>query len=144
MSLRDSLSMYWLTIQGNLFPWLEEELGPLTERQQQLVTMLEMVRLEAFLRHWSGMVGRPLSDRAALARSFVAKAVYQIKTTTMLIDRLGSDKNLRRICGWEWKWQFPSESPFSRAFSEFAESELPSRVHEALIVSVLPPRSTSN
>ena len=101
MSLRDSLSMYWLTIQGNLFPWLEEELGPLTEKQQQLVTVLEIVRLEAFLRHWLGVVGRPPSDRAALARSFVAKAVYQIKTTKMLIDRLGSDKNLRRICGWE-------------------------------------------
>ena len=134
MSLRDSLSMYWLTIQENLFPWLEEELGPLTEKQQQLVTVLEMVRLEAFLRHWPGMVGRPLLDRAALARAFVAKAVYQIKTTTMLIDRLGPDKNLRRICGWERKDQIPSESTFSRAFSEFAESELPSRVHEALIV----------
>ena len=36
MSLRDTLSMYWPTIQGNLFPWLEEELGPLTEKQQQL------------------------------------------------------------------------------------------------------------
>ena len=69
MSLRDSLSMYWPTIQGNLFPWLEEELGPLTEKQQQLVTVLEIVRLEAFLRHWPGMVGRPPSDRAALARS---------------------------------------------------------------------------
>ncbi|MBF0623921.1 MAG: transposase [Magnetococcales bacterium] len=126
--------MYWLAIQGNLFPWLEEELGPLTERQQQLVMVLEMVRLEAFLHHWPGMVGRPLEDRAALARSFVAKAVYQTKTTRMLIDRLGSDKNLRRICGWEGKGQIPSESTFSRAFSEFAESELPSRVHEALIV----------
>ncbi len=134
MSLRDTLSMYWLTIQGNLFPWLEEELGPLTEKQQQLVTVLEMVRLEAFLRHWLGVVGRPLSDRAALARSFVAKAVYQIKTTKMLIDRLGSDKSLRRICGWERKGQIPSESTFSRAFSEFAESELPSRVHKALII----------
>ena len=134
MSLRDTLSIYWLTIQGNLFPWLEEELGPLTEKQQQLVTVLEMVRLEAFLRHWFGVVGRPLSDRAALARSFVAKAVYQIKTTKMLIDRLGSDRSLRQICGWERKGQIPSESTFSRAFSEFAESELPSRVHEALIV----------
>ena len=135
MSLRDTLSMYWLNIQWNLFPWLEEELGPLTEKQQQLVTVLEMLRLEAFLRHWFGVVGRPLLDRAALARSFVAKAVYQIKTTKMLIDRLGSDKSLRRICGWERKGQIPSESTFSRAFSEFAESELPSRVHKALIIS---------
>jgi hypothetical protein len=134
MLLRDSLSMYWLSIQGNLFPWLEEELGPLTEKQQKLVTVLEMVRLETFLRHWPGLVGRPLLDRAALARAFVAKAIYQKKTTKMLIDRLGSDKNLRRICGWEKKCQIPSESTFSRSFSEFAESELPSRVHEALIV----------
>ncbi|HIJ83051.1 MAG: Transposase domain [Magnetococcales bacterium] len=125
--------MYWLTIQGNLFPWLEEEIGPLTKKQKQLVTVLEMVRLEEFLRSWLGLVGRPLSDRAALAQSFIAKAVYQIKTTRMLIDRLKSDKKLRRLCGWESKNQIPSESTFSRAFAEFAESELPTRVHKALI-----------
>ena len=96
MSLRDTLSMYWQTIQGNLFPWLEEGLGPLTEKQQQLVTVLEMVRLEAFLWHWSGMVGRLLPDRAVLARSFVAKAVYQIKMTKVLIDRLGVTKTCAR------------------------------------------------
>jgi hypothetical protein len=33
--------MYWLTIRGNLFPWLEEELEPLTEKQQQLITVLD-------------------------------------------------------------------------------------------------------
>ncbi len=56
MSLRDTLSMYWLTIQGNLFPWLEEEIGSLTKKQKQLVTVLEMVRLEEFLRSWLGLV----------------------------------------------------------------------------------------
>jgi hypothetical protein len=51
----------------------------------------------------------------------------------MLIDRLAVDKRLRRLCGWERPGQVPSEPTFSRVFAEFAESELPSRVHEALI-----------
>jgi len=39
--LRDRLSQYWDKIQGTLFPQLEEHLDPLTEKQQQLVTLLE-------------------------------------------------------------------------------------------------------
>ena len=93
-----------------------------------------MVRLEAFLLNWAGVTGRPPADRVALARSFVTKMIYRINTTKWLIDRLIKDKGLRRICGWERQNQVPSESTFSRAFSEFAESELPTRVHEALTV----------
>jgi len=44
--LREGLSQSWLIIQGSLFPWLQEELGPLTEKQQQLVMILELVRIE--------------------------------------------------------------------------------------------------
>jgi hypothetical protein len=29
--LKETLSQYWLTIQGNLFPWQTEELGKPTE-----------------------------------------------------------------------------------------------------------------
>ena len=35
IKLREGLSHYWLNIQGSLFPWLKEELGPLTEKRQQ-------------------------------------------------------------------------------------------------------------
>ena len=133
MPLRDSLSNTWAHIQANLFPWLAEELGPLTEKHKQLITVLEVARIEAFVSTWSGLPGRPPHDRAALARAFVAKAVIGLPTTSMLIDRLAVDKRLRRLCGWERPGQVPSESTFSRAFAEFAESELPSRVHEALI-----------
>jgi hypothetical protein len=35
MPLRDSLSNTWDHIQAHLFPWLTEELGPLTEMQIQ-------------------------------------------------------------------------------------------------------------
>ena len=39
-------------------------------------------------------------DRAAMARAFVAKAVYDLPTTRGLRDRLDTDVVLRRICGW--------------------------------------------
>jgi hypothetical protein len=92
-----------------------------------------MTRLEAFVPHWHGLPGRPLAERAALARAFVAKAVLNLPTTRMLIERIEADKTLRRLCGWSRPSEVPSESTFSRAFAEFADSELPSRVHEALI-----------
>jgi len=49
MKLLENLSQYWLTIQGTLFPWLKEELGELTEKQQLLITVLEMIRIEEHL-----------------------------------------------------------------------------------------------
>lgn len=131
------LSQYWNRIQGTLFPQLEEELDPLTEKQQQLVTILELVRIEQFIPDYRGYEGRPLKTRTAIARSFIAKMVYNIDTTTFLIERLNTDKNLRRICGWESRSQLPSESTFSRAFADFANTELPHRVHEALIKKTL-------
>ncbi len=131
--LREGLSQSWLRIQGSLFPWLEEELGPLTKRQQQLVTILELIRIEEHLRIAYGGPGRPRKDRAAIARAFVAKMVYAIPCTNMLLERLKSDKSLRRICGWECQYQVPGESVFSRANAEFAENRLPERVHAALV-----------
>ena len=135
--LTKTLSQYWNKIQGTLFPWLEEELDPLTEKQQQLVAILELVRIEAFLPCYDGCEGRPQKTRSAIARSFVAKMVYNIDTTTFLLDRLKSDKNIRRICGWECVAQIPSEATFSRAVAEFAETKLPQRTHKALIEKTL-------
>jgi len=82
---------------------------------------------------WPGLPGRPPSDRHALARAFVAKAVLNLTTTAALIERLAADGVLRRLCGWEGRRAVPSESTFSRAFAEFAASGLPARIHEALI-----------
>jgi len=127
------LSQFWCCIQTRLFPYLEEELGPMTEKQKELVTVLELVRIEEHVRDpwWSR--GRPLKDRKALARAYIAKMVYNLPTTKDLIDRLGTDRALRQICGWEKRGDVPSESTFSRSFDEFSESLLPSRVHEAII-----------
>jgi len=133
MPLLRCLSRTWSHIQGNLFPWLTEAVGPLTETHKQVVTALEVAGVEAFVQVWPGLPGRPPCDRAALARAFVAKAVIGLPTTSMLIERLKVDKQLRRLCGWERRGELCSEATFSRAFAEFARSELPSRLHEALI-----------
>ena len=131
--LRDSFAPYWQSIQEALFPHLEQTLGPLTAKQQQLVQTLEVIRIEQWIPPQFRAPGRPPSDRAALARAFVAKAVYDMPTTRVLLDRLDTDVALRRLCGWERRSQVPSESVFSRAFAEFARSQLPQRVHEALV-----------
>ena len=77
--------------------------------------------------------GRPAKDRAAIARAFVAKAVYDMPTTRVLLDRLATEVSLRRICGWERQSAVPSEAVFSRAFADCAATALPQHIHEALI-----------
>ena len=85
LTLLEQLNQFMRVCQGALFPALQEELGPLTEKQRQL------------------------------------------------LERLSSDVALRRIRRWESQREIPHESAFSRAFAEFAESELPRRLHAALI-----------
>ena len=134
MSLKETLSSYWFHVQEELLPWLNDTTcGPLNEHHKQLVAVLGMVRIEAFLPSWPGLPGRPLSERTALARAFVAKAIFNFSTTRLLIEMLSVDKTLRHLCGWQRAGEVPSEATFSRAFAEFAASALPSRLHEALI-----------
>ena len=137
MSLREMLSDYWYAFQQELFPRLESELGPMGERYELFVAVLELVRVEALLPYFRGQVGRPEEDRAALARAFIAKAVFDIPTTRALIERLEVDGKLWRLCGWSGAGRLPSEATFSRAFSEFAESRLASRLHETLIARTM-------
>jgi Transposase DDE domain/Transposase domain (DUF772) len=133
MPLRETLANTWNHVQGFLFPMLREQVGLLTASHQRLVIVLDVARIEAFVQMWSGLPGRPLEDRHALARAFVAKAVLDLPSTAGLIERFAVDATLRRLCGWERASEVPSESTFSRAFAEFAASALPARVHEALI-----------
>ena len=92
-----ALSHYWFSIQSDLFPWLEEQLGELTENEQRLVTLLDLIRIENFTVFSRNLRGRPKKKRDAIARAFVAKAEYNMPTTRALLDRLACDKKLRRI-----------------------------------------------
>jgi hypothetical protein len=134
LRLRDTIANFYLNIQKNLFPFIEEELGPLTKKQIKLIRILELVSIEKFIKQANNRYkGRPAEDRQILARAFVAKTVYNIPKNNQLRDQILSDKVLREICGWDCNGKVPSESTFSRAFSEFSDLKLPEIAHESLI-----------
>ena len=136
MKLTDKISWLMGRVQKSLFPYLNECFdAPLTEQEQRLVSILEIVQVEKYasrgqMNHWRGR--KPL-DRQAMARAFVAKTLYRLPTTIDLIRALQATKNLRRICGFATKNAIPSEATFSRAFAEFSASRLGSRAHDSLV-----------
>jgi hypothetical protein len=86
---------------------------PLTEKQRQVVAVLEVVRIEEQVAVGRRGVGRPAHDRRPLARAFVAKAVYGEPTTVGFLERLRTERNLRQIRGWHNGQSLPSEATFS-------------------------------
>jgi hypothetical protein len=118
VKLRDKISWLMGRVQRSLFPhWNECFVAPLSEQEERLVSILEVVEGE---RHVSQTItrfrypGRKLLDRQALARAFVAKALYRHATTSDLRRALLSAVNLRRVCGFVTVDDIPSESTFSR------------------------------
>ena len=122
------------SIQRWLFPELEEELGGLTERQKELIRTIELVNPEKYARFydWKGIGCKPY-DRASIIKAFIAKPIYQFKTTIVLIEHLKTSPSLRRLCGWETVSAIPSESVFSRTYKAFALTDLGDRIHEAVV-----------
>ena len=136
MKLKERISWLMGTLQQNLFPHLDECLpAPLTEREQHLVKILELIQIEKYVpvsssRQW---LGRPIKEREAIARAFVAKAVFQYQYTSSLRKELLSTPNLRVICGFTRRKDVPSESTFSRAFAEYTKVGLGIMIHDALV-----------
>jgi transposase len=133
LTLQQALAQFNHLLQQELFPILEQACGEMDGTTKRLVAILEMVELGRYIPSGEGRVGRPARDRQAMGRAFVAKAVLGMSLTRQLIQRLKSEEQLRRLCGWSKASQVPSESKFSRVFSEFAEMQLPQFVHEALV-----------
>jgi hypothetical protein len=122
----------WHHLQRQLLPILQEEVGTLTEKDQQFVEVIGLVPLGLFLEsyRWVGK-GCPPPERAWLVPAFRAKAVYQFPTTRALLEALQARPALRRLCGWESASNIPHESTFARAFAAFAQDQLPQRMHAA-------------
>jgi hypothetical protein len=128
------LSQIWFEIQEVLFPFIEKETEePLTKKLKQLISTLELIRIEDMVRVPEYWQGQSPKNRKQIARAFVAKAVYNMDTTRGLIDRLKISPVFRRICGWQKVCDVPHESSFSRAFKEFSGSGLTQVVHERVI-----------
>lgn len=130
---RQCLMQFGNLLQYTIFGALEQVMGELTGKAKLLISVLTLVQPQAFLGPSRGWRGRPAKHRQALATAFAAKSIYGCETTRQLIDRLRCDRQLLNLCGWNSSQQLPSESTFSRAFEEFAASELPQRLHAAVI-----------
>lgn len=122
-------------IQRTFFPDLEHEAGPIPETLVKLTYVLETVHSQKIPLPERCWTGRPPKSRRGIFNAFVAKAFLKLPTTLHLVERLQSDHHLRLICGFETRGQVPSESVFSRVFSEFAKTQLPQCVHSALVTS---------
>lgn len=132
-TVRERLLQFSHLLQETLFGEVEQKIGPLSEKARLLLAVLGLAPLSRCLPPMGGWRGRPAEHRFALATAYLAKAIYGVSTTRQLIDRLKQEPQLRAICGWSSAKQVPHESTFSRAFAEFALSELPQRLHEAVI-----------
>jgi len=137
---RDAFLQFGHVLQQQLFPQLEAAVGRLGPHLELLASVISLVPLGRVLSAGRASTGRPAKDRAALATAFVAKAILNLPTTRDLIDRLRVDQALRQFCGWRSPLAIPHESKFSRAFAEFAASELPQQLHAAVIESTQRPR----
>ncbi|MDY0172978.1 MAG: transposase [Candidatus Cloacimonadaceae bacterium] len=136
MKLKERISWLMGTLQQSLFPHLDECLpAPLTEQEERLVKILELVKIEKYVPNSADrqLLGRPIKERDAIARSFLAKAVLRYQHTSSLRHALRSTPNIRAICGFARRRDVPSESTFSRAFAEFAKAGLGTVVHDALV-----------
>jgi len=120
-------------LQAELFPQLEVAVGALTPQLELLTSVMALVPLERLLSRNRARTGRPARDRTAIATAFIAKSILNLAKTRDLMDRLRVDEALRRFCGWRSATAIPHESKFSRAFAEFAASELPQQLHTAMV-----------
>jgi len=131
----NDLRVRYFSMQSDLFPMLEEELGELTAKMKEFLQIIELVQPSRFIRGvlcWSGL-GRPMASREKMLRGFFLKSVYNLPTTKLLIENLKTNPSWRRLCGWEYRSQVPSASSFSRSFKEFSEQNLLGHMHSELV-----------
>jgi hypothetical protein len=133
-----SLSKMWLKVcnlERSLFPGLRQVMGALTSKEEKLIRILDFAQIERFVS--SVVITNPPKCREEIARSFIAKQVYNFQTTRALLDRLHSDRVLGMICGWRHAGEIPSESTFSRVFAELSQMKIAEKAHERFIETYL-------
>ena len=122
--------------QEELFPILCKSGAKLTPKLKSLVNVFELLDIDSLIPTGS-FLGRKQHDRVAFVRAFFAKTILQIPTTNLLIERLTTDFNLAKLCGFSTHHALPHKSSFSRAFAQFANNELAAYAHQRLVETYL-------
>ncbi len=133
--MQKPLSQFWKRIQEFL-PGFTQEPEFITSKHLDIMYVLDEIRLEDLFPN-DGFIsgrGRPKVERVPLARAFIAKAIINIDTTKLLIERIKADPTLRRICGWNRGSEVPCEATFSNVFSEFSENRILEKLHANIVI----------
>ena len=131
----NDLTTLYFTLESYLFPMPEEEIGELTAKMKEFLRIVELLKPSRFITNalrGSGLE-RPMKDREKLLRAFFLKAVYDLPTTKGLIENLNTNPSLRRLCGWEYRGDVPSEATFSRAFGIFVKEKVCDAIHATIV-----------
>ncbi len=137
-NVTSNLSKMWIkirNIENSLFPELKEQLGVLSSKESKLIKILDFAQIENNITVVK--ITNTPKDREEMARSFIAKSVYNMQTTRDLIDRLKIDRTLRVLCGWRYAKDIPSETKFSRVFNELSEQRIAEKTHEQFVKEYL-------
>jgi transposase len=135
-----SLSKMWLKVtnlENSLFPELKEilRIEEFSSKESKLIKILDFAEIEKMITVVS--ITNTPQDRVEIANAFIAKSVYNFQTTRDLIERLYIDNTLRKLCGWRYKSDIPSESKFSRVFKELSEMKIAEKAHEHFVQEYL-------
>ena len=136
MQRTETVSWLMGTGQRTLCPHLEEGLAsPLTEQAKRLGNILARVHRENDVPQSASRQGRgrPIQEREAIARSFVAKAVLGYPHPRSLLQAWRTPATLRALGGFATRRAVPSASTCARACAAFAARELATTVPEALV-----------
>jgi transposase len=116
-----------LDISFDLQSCFEEKLNEKQKAFLQLIRCLEE-HLPPLYRPYAG-TGRKPYQYIPFFRSQLAKSFFQITTTTMLIERLKADPNLRLLCGFT---TVPGQASFSRAYEYLSETSILTETQDSL------------
>jgi len=116
-----------LDISFELQSCFEEKLNHKQKTFLQILRVIEE-HLPVLYRPYKG-TGRKPYQYLPFLRSQFAKTFFQIPTTTMLIERLKADPNLRLLCGFN---EIPHESSFSRVYGYFSQTNIIPETHDDL------------
>ena len=130
------IRQYWQLCQRHLFPVLEEQLGPLSENYRVLAAALAYLGDAGIAAPERKRRGRRAHDRLPIFRAMLVKSFLNLVSTRQLLEQLCHDRALRQLCGWNSSQQVPSESVFSRAFSEWSGSDGVQQLQAAVIAEV--------
>ena len=121
-----------LDISFELQSCFEETLNNQQKTFLQMLRVLEK-HLPTLYRPYKG-TGRKPYQLLPFLRSQLAKSYFQISTTTMLIERLKADPNLRLLCGFK---KVPGQASFSRIYGFFAQTNIVTTIHDELTKETL-------